>query len=111
MSTVIKGKTYVDHNDMTEQTGLTASQMAECCLKKDIIEEIVKLRNKKKLSQRDLENICGVKQPFIARIEKGNIDPRVTTILKILKPLGMTLAIVSEASKNKKNNKKSPVKE
>jgi predicted transcriptional regulator len=45
-------------------------------------------------TQKRLEQASGVKQPIIARMERGTTDPQLTTILKILKPLGMTLAIV-----------------
>ncbi|MCI9359196.1 MAG: helix-turn-helix domain-containing protein [Lachnospiraceae bacterium] len=38
--------------------------------------------------------MSGVKQPIIARMEKGTTSPQIDTILKILLPLGKTLAIV-----------------
>ena len=41
--------------------------------------------------------MCGVKQPFIARLERGNIDPQLTTMIRVLKPLGYKLAVISEA--------------
>ena len=36
----------------------------------------------------------GVKQPIIARMEKGHTNAQIETILKILAPLGKTLAVV-----------------
>ena len=33
-------------------------------------------------------------QPVIARMERGLTDPQLTTILKVLRPLGKTLKIV-----------------
>jgi predicted transcriptional regulator len=41
-----------------------------------------------------LEELSGVRQPVIARLENGETDPHLTTILKILRPLGKTLAVV-----------------
>jgi len=38
--------------------------------------------------------LSGVKQPVIARLEKGQTDPQLTTVMKILAPLGKTIAIV-----------------
>jgi predicted transcriptional regulator len=38
--------------------------------------------------------MSGVKQTFIARLENNRMDPQLTTILKLLYPLGMTLAVV-----------------
>jgi predicted transcriptional regulator len=38
--------------------------------------------------------MTGVKQPVIARLEHGTTDPQLSTLLKVLAPLGKTLAIV-----------------
>ena len=40
-----------------------------------------------------------MKQPIIARMEKGITNPQLDTILKVLAPLGKTLAIVSLENK------------
>ncbi|MGN0461017.1 MAG: helix-turn-helix domain-containing protein [Ruminococcus sp.] len=59
-----------------------------------IIGEIIKARNEQGISQKQLEKISGVKQPIIARMETGQTNPQLNTILKILAPLGKTLAVV-----------------
>ena len=38
--------------------------------------------------------MSGVKQPVIARMEKGKTNPRLDTVLKVLAPLGKTLQVV-----------------
>jgi len=43
--------------------------------------------------------MSGVKQPVIARMETGSTSPQLDTILKILAPLGKTLAVVPIAGK------------
>ena len=60
----------------------------------DIIEEVVKARKEKGISQKKLEELSGVKQPIIARMEKGSTNPQLNTLLKVLAPLGKTLAVV-----------------
>ena len=45
------------------------------------------------LSQKQLEELTGVKQPVIARMENGSTTPNLSTILKVLAPLGKTLHI------------------
>ena len=45
------------------------------------------------ISQHELEELSGVKQPVIARMESGNTTPNLTTLLKVLAPLGKTLYI------------------
>jgi predicted transcriptional regulator len=55
--------------------------------------ELTKARNEKGLSQRGLEEISGVKQPVIARMENGTNSPQLDTVLKVLGALGKTLYI------------------
>ena len=52
------------------------------------------LRKEQGISQRQLEALSGVKQPQIARMERGDANPQLDTLLKVLAPLGKTLAIV-----------------
>ena len=61
--------------------------------KQRLLDELVKVRKTAKLSQKQLEILSGVAQPCIARTEKGSTDPNLTTLLKLLEPLGLTLSI------------------
>jgi len=72
----------------------TPEEIAECDLKVALIGELIKARQEKGISQKKLEELTGIKQPVIARLEKGITNPKLGTILKILMPLGLTLAIV-----------------
>lgn len=73
---------------------LTPDEMAESELRVSIIRELIKARQEKGISQKRLEELSGVKQPVIARMEKGATSPQLDTILKVLIPLGKTLAVV-----------------
>jgi Predicted transcriptional regulator with C-terminal CBS domains len=73
---------------------LTPEEIAESELRVAIIGELIKARQEKGISQKKLEELSGVKQPIIARMEKGSTNPQLTTILKLLAPLGKTLAVV-----------------
>ncbi len=73
---------------------LTPEEIAESNLRVALIGEMIKARQEKGLSQKKLEELSGVKQPVIARMEKGITSPQLDTILKILAPLGKTLAVV-----------------
>jgi len=57
--------------------------------------ELIKARNEKDISQKQLEQMSGVRQPVIARMEKGTTNPQLETIIKVLAPLGKKLAIIS----------------
>ena len=78
---------------------LTPEEIAESDLRVALIDELIKAKQEKGLSQKKLEELSGVKQPVIARMEKGQTSPQLDTILKVLAPLGKTLAIVPLNSK------------
>ena len=75
-------------------TLLTPEEVAESNLRVALIGELIKARQEKGLSHKKLEELSGVKQPIIARMEKGLTSPQLDTILKVLAPLGKTLAVV-----------------
>lgn len=75
-------------------TLLTPEEISESNLRVALIGELIKARTEKGISQRKLEELSGVKQPIISRMENGTTDPHIGTILKLLAPLGKTLAIV-----------------
>lgn len=77
----------------------TPEEIAESNLRVALIGELIKARQEKGISQKKLEELSGVKQPVIARMEKGSTSPQIDTILKILAPLGKTLAVVPLKSK------------
>ena len=72
---------------------LSPEEMAASDLRVGIIGELVKARQEQGFSQKKLEELSGVKQPIIARMEKGTTSPNLNTILKVLAPLGKTLYI------------------
>ena len=55
--------------------------------------ELIKARQEQNISQRELEQLSGVKQPIISRMEAGVTSPQLDTILRVLAPLGKTLYI------------------
>ena len=80
--------TYV-RNDLFTQEEIAATD-----LRVAIISELIRARKELGISQKQLEELSGVKQPVIARIETGKSTPQLDTLLKILGCLGKTLAIV-----------------
>jgi DNA-binding XRE family transcriptional regulator len=80
--------------DEVEKELYTPEEIAASDLRVALIGELIKARKEKGITQQQLEKLSGVKQPVIARLEKGSTSPQLTTVLKILVPLGKTLAIV-----------------
>jgi predicted transcriptional regulator len=71
----------------------TAEEIRESNLRVALIGELIKARQEKNISQKELEQLSGVKQPIISRMEAGETSPQLNTILRILAPLGKTLYI------------------
>ena len=80
--------------DEVEKELFTPEEIAASDLRVALIGELMKARTEKGLSQKKLEELSGVKQPVIARMERGSTSPQLDTVLKVLAPLGKTLAIV-----------------
>ena len=59
-----------------------------------LIGKMIEAREEKGLSQRELAEISGVKQPAIARLESMKATPQIDTLFKVLHPLGYTIEIV-----------------
>lgn len=81
-------------NEDFDQEHFTPDEIAETDLRVAIITALVQARQEKGISQRQLAEMSHVQQPQIARMERGDANPQLSTILKVLAPLGMTLAVV-----------------
>ena len=73
---------------------LTPQEIAESNLRVALIGELIKAREEKGISPKKLEEMSGVSQPVIARLERGTTSPNISTVMKLLAPLGKKLAIV-----------------
>jgi transcriptional regulator with XRE-family HTH domain len=60
---------------------------------------MIEAREEKGLSQRELADLSGIKQPAIARLESLKATPQIDTLFKVLYPLGYTLEIVPVKTK------------
>ena len=76
-----------------EKEIFTPEEIAESDLRVASIGELIKARQERGITQKQLEEMSGVKQPVIARLETGATDPRLNTVMKILYSLGKTLVI------------------
>ena len=83
------GRTWAD----VRKELFTKEEIAESDLRVALIGELIKARKEQGISQRKLEELSGVRQPVIARMENGNTTPNLSTVLKVLAPLGKTLYI------------------
>ena len=80
--------------DEWEKEHFSPDEIAESDLRVELIGELIKARQERGITQQKLEAMSGVRQPVIARLERGTTVPSVATLLKLLAPLGMKLSIV-----------------
>lgn len=76
-----------------ERELFTPEEIAESDLRVALMTEIIRARHEKGITQKQLEALSGVKQPVIARMEGGESDPRIETVMKVLAAIGMTLKV------------------
>lgn len=81
-----------------EKELFTPEEIAESNARVEIMLELIKARQEKGICQKQLEEMTGVRQPVISRMEQGKTSPRLDTVLKILSSLGKTLKVVPISS-------------
>lgn len=95
MSININGEKFTTFTDyLNDESKVSKSERAQIEFEATLIGKLIEARESKGLSQRDLAQLCGVKQPAIARLESMKSTPQIDTLFKILEPLGYTLSIV-----------------
>lgn len=88
--------------ELRKQIKLTPEEKAEIAFKVELTGKLIEARKEKGLTQEEVAKISGLKQSFIARLEKDSKRAlQVDTLLKILLPLGYKIEIVP-IQKNKK---------
>lgn len=81
-----------DANDFINSI-LTKEEMAEVAFEAQLMAELTKARKKKRLTQKELGELCGLPQSTIARIEEGDGSQSISTVTKVLAVLGKRLYI------------------
>lgn len=92
-------RTFAEY--MNDEARVTSAEKEKINFEIELIGKMIEAREEKGLSQRQLAEICGVKQPAIARLESMKTTPQIDTLFKILNPLGYTISIVPLNSENK----------
>lgn len=73
---------------------VSEDEKEEIQLAANLVASLIDKRTELGLSQRDLSKMSGVKQSAIARLESLNAIPRIDTLAKVSKSLGLELRLV-----------------
>ena len=84
--------TFSDY--INDETRVSVAERERINFEISLIGRMIEAREEKGLSQRELAEISGVKQPAIARLEGMKATPQIDTLFKVLLPLGYTIKIV-----------------
>jgi len=84
----------LDEWSTVEKELYSPEEIAASNVRVAILCELIEARNERGISNKKLAKLCGVKKSVITRMERGNKSPRTDTVVKILAPLGKTLAVV-----------------
>ena len=94
------GKTIDTFSDyMNDETRVSPAERERINFEISLIGKMIEARGEKGLSQRELAEMSGVKQPAIARLESMKTTPQIDTLFKVLHPLGYTIEIVPLSNK------------
>ena len=103
MSKKIGNDEYTEFDDLyNDSEYMTESERTMIDFEVTLIGKMIEAREERGLSQRQLAELVGIKQPAIARLESMKNMPQIDTLLRILKPLGYTLAIIPDQTSDDK---------
>lgn len=88
-------RTFKQQLDSLDDNDLKEIELVKC---------LVLQRRNKKISQRDLAKMTGLKQSTIARIERDIVMPKLDTFIKIVHALDLEITLISRRS-NKESSK------
>ena len=100
VSNMADGKVINTFSDyMNDETRVSPTERERINFEISLIGKMIEAREEKGLSQRELAEISGIKQPAIARLESMKATPQIDTLFKVLYPLGYTIEIVPLSSR------------
>lgn len=58
-----------------------------------VVRQLIALREQRGWSQRELADRAGMKQPQLARLETGQVEPKLDTLQRLAKAMGCDLHV------------------
>lgn len=86
-----KGTNYLDFKKELLKDNKEREAYERLKPKYDMIQMIIERRNQCHMSQAKLATIIGTRQPAIARLESGNSNTRIGTLLKVMNALDIDI--------------------
>ena len=65
-----------------------------------VVRQLIEMREKHGWSQRDLAERAGMKQPQLARLETGQVEPRLDTLQRLAEAMGCRVRVSFEPAEH-----------
>jgi DNA-binding XRE family transcriptional regulator len=90
------------HGDEPDAVGETVAEysernprfpalMEDACSRRRLLRELAAMRAQARLTQEDVARLMETSQPHVARMEAGNVDPRLSTVQRYAASIGKRL--------------------
>lgn len=83
------------HHQLLDESPEAKAEYERMRPRYEFVTAVIQARAKLGWSQRDLAAAVGVTQPVIARLESGDHDPKLGTMLAVCRALGLPLTVGS----------------
>ena len=95
-----KGKNNTNYDnfeaELLEKPGIYKEYLA-LKPKYDMIRALIERRNQLQMSQTEVANVIGTKQPAISRLEKGDYNTTLRTLFKVADALDLDIALIARS--------------
>lgn len=68
--------------------------------RKNLIEQLIKYRKAKKITQADISDSTGIQRPNISRLESGKYNPTLDMIVRVADSIGLEVEITLKEKNN-----------
>ena len=81
-------------SELVEENESLRDELDLLSLKYKIIDELIEYRKAYNMSQGEFAEKIGTKQQMVSRFEKGEVDPRLSFVAKVLKGMEKDISII-----------------
>lgn len=74
-------------------------ESTQVATRKNLIDQLVRLRKAKKITQADISEITGIQRPNISRLESGKYNPTLDMVVRVADSIGYELEITLKEKK------------
>lgn len=86
-------KTQAEAKDTTAKNNKKQVENVQIETRKQLIEQLIRYRKAKKITQADISESTGIQRPNISRLESGKYNPTLDMIVRVADSIGLEVEI------------------